>query len=196
MIPDCEFYAGFFQIFWSKAIIDHGVVEYWVCSFCHCSCFLATFSASVWKNGTSERKSIVSLHLHSIACIKHTEQTKTTDSHCPLHVRMCLKIRHFSVMEVKSKVIFSVPSKKYWQHVTSLVLQRMEGKGESGGEEHKWVYLLYYQLMMLKPFCCCQSFPNHLVILVSLHFQSVCGKEGRRNTTMLLTSVSSHDLLS
>lgn len=33
VIPNCEFYAGFFQIFWSETIIDHGMVKYWVCSF-------------------------------------------------------------------------------------------------------------------------------------------------------------------
>lgn len=103
VIPDREFYTGFFQVFWSKAIVDHGVVKYWVCSFWHCSCFLAAFSAGIWKNGTSGRKSIVSMLLHSTACTKHTGQ-RSTNCHHTLQVRMWVKIRCFSIM--KSKLIF------------------------------------------------------------------------------------------
>jgi hypothetical protein len=59
MVPDCEFYTGFHQIFRPEPIIHHGMVEDGVGGFPYSSCLLATFSTGIWKDGTIKRESDV-----------------------------------------------------------------------------------------------------------------------------------------
>lgn len=65
---------------------------------------------------------------------------------------------------------------------------------EDGREEAQVSLFAGLSLMMLKPFCYCQRFPNHLAIS-SLHFKSVCREEEGRNTAVPLTSIFSADLV-
>lgn len=141
-------------------------------------------------------KSTVSLHLHSTACIKHTEKKKAADQHCALYVNIWLKIKCFTEMEWR--VMFSVPYRKYWQQVSTPVLQRMEGqvRWERGTSE----FICCVIIDDAETFCCCQRFPQpscHSCLFTFL----VCIWKGRGKKyndvfTLFNASVSSQNLLS